>query len=257
MFRILERSKMIPLSGYAKAKKYVDTHIKQTESEILQFKKKHPGPCLTISRQSGIDIHPICRKLVDKLSFHYGTEWAYFDKDLLRKVLNDHNLPQHVIKFLNEDKPSTFNQMLNELLGIHPPILKLTHKMINTIKNLAEIGNVILIGRGANIITFYLNNSFHIRLVAPFESRLKYLIERKKLSKDLAKKILTKEDDVRKKYFYQTFRKDINDPTLYHKIINVSLFKEEELVEDLIHNIIARFPQAIYSHHSLKQQIKI
>ena len=152
---------MLPLTGYAKAKKYVDYHSKLTDKEIIQLKKKYPGPCLTVSRQCGIDTSKLCESLVKEFSNYYQTNWAYFDKQLINKVISDHKLPERMQKFLSEEKVSTFSQMLNELLGIHPPILQLVKNMIRTVLNLGELGNVILVGRGSNIITSHLKNSFH------------------------------------------------------------------------------------------------
>lgn len=95
---------MLPLSGYAKAKKYVDFHSKLSDREIIQLKKKYPGPCLTISRQCGIDVSKLCENLVKEFSIYYQSDWAYFDKQLIQKVLLDHNLPERVQKFLQKKK---------------------------------------------------------------------------------------------------------------------------------------------------------
>ena len=46
-------------------------------------------------------------------------------------------------------------------------MLVLVHKTAKTILQLAEMGNVIIIGRGANVVTAHMNNIFHVRLVAP------------------------------------------------------------------------------------------
>lgn len=224
---------MIPLSGYAKAKKYVDIHSQLTEREIIQLKKRNPGPCLTISRQSGIDTHKICNELVSQLSQHYKSDWAFFDKDLIRKVIEDHQLPVRFQKFLTEERIPTISQMLNELMGIHPPIMKLVHKMANTILNLAEIGNVILIGRGSNVITSHLKNAFHIRLVAPIDYRVKLMQESKDISKEQAKTEIIKEDSNRRDFLIRTFKKEIDDPLLYHLVLNIQQFSFEQIIQNI------------------------
>lgn len=251
---------MIPLDGYAKAKKYVDAHSKLTDDELIRFKKKYPGPCLTISRQSGIDTHLICKKLVESFTSYYSTEWAYFDKDLIRKVISDHDLPPRVQKYLSEEKVSAISQMLNELLGIHPPILKLIHKMANTVLNLAQYGYIILIGRGSNVITSELKNSYHIRLVAPLEIRIHNLQKSKDITKEWAKKILLREDENRRDFLSRTFRKDIDDPLLYNNIINISRFTCDELVGTIAEVVKLKYPKSNRDinktrHH--KKDIKI
>jgi cytidylate kinase len=132
--------------------------------------------------------------------------------------------------------------MLNELLGIHPPMLELIHKMTNTILNLAETGNVILIGRGSNVITSHLKNVYHIRLVAPLDVRINKLLKNKDITKDWARKELLREEQNRKDFLFKTFRKDIDDPILYHTIINVSLFSIDELAGNIIEIIKCKHP---------------
>ncbi|MCB9249471.1 MAG: cytidylate kinase-like family protein [Ignavibacteriales bacterium] len=225
---------MIPVvSAYAKAKNYVEYHSQLTEQEMIQLKKKNPGVTLTISRQSGIDTNILCTKLDENFSDYYQTNWVYFDKELFEKVISDHNLPPRIQKFLTEQKVPAFSQMLNELLGIHPPIRKLIHKMASTILNLAEIGNVILIGRGANVISANLKNAYHVRLVAPLEERINFYLETTDVSRERAKKILLNEDENRRDFLFRTFKKDIDDPLIYNLTINVSKYNLEELTKTI------------------------
>jgi len=233
---------MNSIKSYINAKKYVETHAIPTNKENSHSKNKNPAPCLTISAQSGIDTDMLCTKLVASLGGYYSTDWAYFDKDLIRKVIRDHDLPPNVRKYLCEEKESTFSQMMNEFLGVHPPRLEMMHKLMNTIINLAKIGNVILVGRGSNVVTSHLNNVFHIRLVAPLEARIMNLQKSKGIEKQWAEKILLKEDENRKLFLFKTFHKNINDPLLYHLIINVSKISPNELVANIVDFIKNQYP---------------
>ena len=236
---------MIPLDGYAKAKIYVDSHAKLTELEIARYKKKFPGPCLTLSRQSGIDTTTLCEKLVELFKTYYSEKWAYFDNDLIKKVINDHDLSPRIQKYLSEERESTISQILNELLGIHPPIIKLIHQMMDTIINLAEFGHIILIGRGSNLITSHLNNSYHIRLVAPFENRIKCVQKSKNVTQDMAKKMLFKEDQNRKDYLFKTFKKNIDDPLFYNLTINTAKYSFGDLVKTIFEAVKTKFPNDV------------
>lgn len=233
---------MMPLNGYAKAKKYVDMHTKVTDSELLSLRKKYPCPCITISRQRGIKTDSLCNKLINALHYHYPSDWAFFNKDLLRRVIDDHQLPERIKKFLREERQSRLNQMLNELLKIHPPILELIHKMSKTILNLAEIGNVIIIGRGSNIITSHLKNAVHIRLIAPLNYRAEQFQKGKNISKELAKKILTSVDKNRIDFLYRTFKKNIDDPLNYQAVFNVSFFSWYELTDIIVKIVLTQIP---------------
>lgn len=91
--------------------------------------------------------------------------------------------------------------MLNELLGIHPPLRKLFKDMMKTVLNLAEFGNVILVGRGSNIITAHLKNSYHIRLVASLDYRIANLSKLMKIKSDETRKIIIKEEKIGRNSF--------------------------------------------------------
>ena len=69
------------------------------------------------------------------------------------KVLQEHNLPERVAKFMPEDRTSEIADTMEELFGLHPPSWLLVRKVTETILHLAELGNVILIGRGAAVVT--------------------------------------------------------------------------------------------------------
>ena len=46
--------------------------------------------------------------------------WTLFDDDLIKQVLEDHQLPKDLEKFMPDDAMSEFEGTINELLGRHP-----------------------------------------------------------------------------------------------------------------------------------------
>src|SRR6267142_306330 len=132
---------------------------------------------VTISRQSGSGAHAVAEALTDYLQAHApdkSRSWRVFDRNLVEKVLEDHHLPVRYARFLPEDRISEFGDALEELLGAHPPSWTLLRQIEETVQHLAMEGNVILIGRGANLITRKLDHVFHVRLVGSLERRVKH-----------------------------------------------------------------------------------
>ena len=84
--------------------------------------------------------------------------------------MEDHDLPERVARFMPEDRASEISDTMEELFGLHPPSWLLVRKVTETILHLAELGNVILIGRGAAVITANLDHVFHVRLIGSLES---------------------------------------------------------------------------------------
>jgi cytidylate kinase len=93
---------------------------------------------------------------------------------------------------------------------------------------LAQIGHAILIGRGANIVTAKLPDIFHVRLVGSLERRIKRIQESRFLERREAAQLAEREDLARRRYLRQFFNKDIDDPLLYHLVINTDLITADD-----------------------------
>lgn len=229
-------------SAFVKAKQYVESHTHQSDAR----REGTEGPCITISREAGSGSGLIAEKLIQllkPLSKKPDTAWAVFDKNLIEKVLEDHHLPRQIAKFLNEEKKPFLIQTMNELLGVHPPLMKLYHKTAETILHLAYIGNCIIIGRGANIITASLKNTYHIRLVAPLEFRIKNVQEFYGNTKAEAVEFVKKEDAKRSAFIKDHFNKNTGDSLLYHSIINTGCFSIDEVAKIISESVRIKFPK--------------
>ena len=150
------------------------------------------------------------------------------------------NLSHH--KFMSEEKTSIMNSMLNELLGIHPSRLKLYHKLSKTIYQLAELGNVIIVGRGGNIITASLPNAYHVRLVAPLNLRVENAQKLYGFDKKETYHFIKREDNSRKELIKKYYHKNIDDPLLYHLTINTNLLSFDDVAEIIAKLVIKKFP---------------
>ena len=233
------------LSPLEKVRIYLERHSELTEEAKLKMRRLNPGPTITISRETGIGAEVICEKMIElfkKRCKDIKTEWAYFDKNLINKVLENHNLPGRLDKFMNEEKTSTMNSMLNELLGIHPSRLKLYHKISKTIYQLAELGNVILVGRGGNLITANLPNAYYVRLVAPLNLRVENAQKLYGFDKKRTYNFIKKEDKSRKEHIAKHYHKNIDDPLLYHLTINTNLLSFDDVAEIIGQLATRRFP---------------
>jgi cytidylate kinase len=123
------------------------------------------------------------------------------------------------------------------LLGVHPPFLDLVRQTAETILRLAALGNVILLGRGANVITSKLDYVLHVRLVGSIEKRAEHIRKSRQLSREAALECIRLEDRGRKRYLKKYFHQDIEDPLLYHVTINTDLFGCEQTAE-MIGNVV-------------------
>jgi cytidylate kinase len=221
---------MLTLGAYEKCRRYIETHSRQSEN--FGYKKiKSSCPCVTISRETGAGAGFVSQHLITYLqdaTNDKSCEWTFFDKLLIEKVLEDHNLPRQLSEYMKEEKYSNISSAVNELLGLHPSKWTLLHKTTETILQLARMGNVIIVGRASNVITAKLPNTFHVRLVAPLESRIQKMMEHYSMSEKEALEFIKREDNSRKNYVKSNFYKDIENPLLYHLVVNTGLTTYEE-----------------------------
>lgn len=217
--------------GLERCLTFINCQVQPPARPLTAVQESVPRRAVTISRQCGSGGHAVAERLLEHLQAQApenACPWAIFDRNLVEKVLEDHKLPSRLAKFMPEDRTSEISDTLDELFGLHPPSLTLVRQTAETILHLAELGNVILIGRAANVITAKLNYVFHVRLVGTLEKRAKYLQEVQHLSPKDALELVHREDLGRSRYLRKYFDKDINDPLLYHLVINTDLVSFEE-----------------------------
>src|SRR5262249_10141836 len=137
--------------------------------------------------------------------------------------------------------PSEFADVIEELLNTHPPSSTFVQQTSETIFHLAEQGNVILVGRGANLVTRNLPHVFHVRLVASLDNRLKHFQESHGLTAEMTLKQVRHEDRGRKRYVKKYFAQDIENPLLYHLILNTDLMPYEKTSQVIGETALASF----------------
>ena len=121
-----------------------------------------------------------------------------------------------------EDAAFPLNDAVETLLGLHPSSWTLVEHTTQTIRRLAMMGNVILIGRGSNIISAHLPHVFSVRLVAPLQERVRQVEQYYRVKPAKAAQMVQDLDEGRRRYVRQYFRTDIDDPLQYHLTINTA-----------------------------------
>ena len=217
--------------GLERCRTFINTQLQPAGKELTAVEQGGLWRAVTISRQTGSGAHSVAEELAACLQSHTQKDarpWTVFDRNLVEKVLEDHNLPQRLARFMPEDKVSEIADTMDELFGLHPPSWTLVRQTTDTILHLVELGNVILIGRGATVITGKLDHVFHVRLVGSLEKRVAHVQELYRLGKEAALDLIRRQDRGRKRYLRTHFNSDIDDPLLYHLVINTDVVPYEK-----------------------------
>jgi hypothetical protein len=225
---------MIDLTAVDRCKAFINCNLKSFKTTDVTAQKEESPPVVTISRQTGAGARTVGEKLADFLQEHdqdARCPWTVFHRNLVEKVLEDHHLSKNLAPYMPEQRGSEIDAAVRELLGLHPSLWTLVHYTTDTILKLAQMGRVILVGLGSMMITRKLKNAFHVRLIGSVEKRAERVQEFYHLNRDAALEFMHKEDHQRAQYLKKYFAKQIDDPLLYHLVINTDRISYEEVAQ--------------------------
>jgi len=221
---------------------FIHTQL-QTPVKSGEFEKKVVHRAVTISRQAGCGAAAVAEKLAAYLQQHPSGDnrpWTVYDRNLMNKVLEDHDLPLRLAKSLHEDRVSQLEEILADVFDVRPPVRTVIQHAGETMCRLAGRGNVIFVGWGSSVLTAKLPQVLHVRLVAPLATRIERARQAYSLTENEAHKFCVSEDRARKRYFRKYLGADVSDPLLYHLIVNTGRLDYDQaakLIGDTVLNL--------------------
>jgi hypothetical protein len=224
------------LAGLDKCQSFLDAQLRPDRGMVTPSERVNLR-AITISRQAGCGAFIVAERVAQLLQARdkiAAAPWTVFDRNLIEEVLKDHNLPVRFAKFLPEDRVSEIQDAMDELFGLHPSTWTVVEQAAETILRLAQLGNVILIGRGAHLITAKLPGVFHVRLVASLQDRVEHAHRYYALGRPEAREFVEREDSGRRRYLKKYFEADPDDPLLYHLTLNTSKLSYEAAAELIV-----------------------
>jgi cytidylate kinase len=230
-------------AGFDRCLTFINCQLQPKTRPVSHSESGAQMRAVTISRQCGSGALVVAGKLAERLQSHSpkgAPPWTVFDRNLMEKVLEDHNLPKRLAKYLPEDRISQVQDIMDDLFGIHPPSWTVVPQISETILHLAGLGNVILIGRGGHVITAKLPDVLHVRLVAPLEKRVEHAQEFYRLTRKGAREFVLREDRGRRRYLKKYFAADIDNPLLYHMILNTGLMSYDQAAQTITEAVLKK-----------------
>jgi len=206
----------------------------EAERKPSPGKTRSPGPAITISHQTGSGAREVAERLAVVLQETEPKEtipWTIFDRQLVEKVLEEHELPKALAKFMPEARRSFIQDVMEELVGLRPPSWVMVPKIAETVLHLADAGHVILVGRGATFITATMPNVFHVRLIASLPKRIERVQVANGFTPEQAAKFVKNEDRTRSRYVKEHFHQSVADDLFYHLILNTDRLPLEDIVQ--------------------------
>ena len=179
---------------------------------------------ITISHQMGSGGAEIGMGLAQRLGYHY------VDQELLQDAVRRYGLVEEKLSHLDESKPTLFERFDAETRH-YITIIQ------TTLLELAENDDVVLMGRGGQWLLRGIPHVLRIRVIAPFEHRVRQWIKRTaevagETPHQRAAADLLRRDDSEKagrmRYLYEV---DIADPGLYDVVVSTEKLRYDAAVE--------------------------
>jgi len=202
------------------------------------------GPVITISRQVGCGAsklaHDICQLMnsIQNPSAKPGT-WQFINHEILEKSAEKLELdPSKLHRVITDKERGIMDQIVEALSShSHKSDQKIMKTVQDVIRQFAERGNVVIVGRGGAVVSQHISRSLHVRLEAPVEWRLNQVMKKLEYSREYAKEYIKKLDEQREMYV-QRLLPVSNVYSVYDVTLNPSRFSEKQLL-DIIVNMAA------------------
>ena len=217
-----------------RCREYVVYQLEERKRPPAHRPQPPGGPAITIAYQTGAGAHEIARRLAGILQAREpkgASPWTAFDRQLVEKVLEENHLPKELAKLLTEERRSYIRDVMEELVGLRPPSWVVEPLVAESILHLAEAGHVILVGRGASVITARMPNVFHVRLIASLDRRIQRVQQLENLSPDEAGKFVRRSDRGRGRYVRAYCHSRVDDDLQYHLVLNTDRMPLPEAAE--------------------------
>lgn len=189
---------------------------------------------VTISREFGSGGREVGKRLADELGL------GYYDKEIINEIAKETGMSEEYIQNISEKGiypyPFQFAKSFAIYSGVQSNQTEILVAQTKVLKKIAEKGNCIIVGRGANaILKDY--NTMNIFVYADMESKInrchkKAKEDEKITNKEMEKKI-TSINNARKNFHKVISNEEWGDKRNYHLCINTTNVEIKAIIPPL------------------------
>lgn len=199
---------------------------------------------VTISRQYGCGGPEIGGAVAEALGARY------LDRALIVEAAQRIGVPEDIVSERDERIHGVTERLLTDLAvafsgreRTQPPTTRARGPLTDAqllavtraiIREVAESGNAVILGRGAQVILKDHPNALHVHLVAPLSKRVQYVMTRRNVTAEEARNLIAREDALRADYLRTYYGADWHDPLLYHLVLNTGRLTHEAAVHTIV-----------------------
>ena len=183
---------------------------------------------ITISRQFGAGGKTLGKMVADQLGYEFA------DSEIIKMVAEMANVSTHWVETVEKEAGGKLSRFLSKMVS--KPLVERVLKdergyideeiyldyLVLIIAQIADEGDVVILGRGSQYILNDHPEACHILLIDEFENRVQFMVDHYDLSNSSATHIVKAEDKRRKNLYQKLGKTDYDNPFLYHMVLNMS-----------------------------------
>jgi cytidylate kinase len=200
---------------------------------------------ITISKEYGTHSQELAAKLAKNLGFEY------VGKGLLADIARELNVSEGEAEVFSKASSSRILRIVDKYTcSIVQKVVDREHGCLDddnyftTTKGLVEKfydeGDVIIMGWGSQCILKGRNQVLHVRLTKEMDAKVQEVMEKQRLDRDAARRVVDTEENDMAAYIKQYFGKDWNDARLYDLVIDMGRDTVDQALETICDNLKAK-----------------
>lgn len=183
---------------------------------------------ITISRQFGAGGNTLGRMIAKEMGYTFA------DDDIIQRIAQEANVSTRWVESFEKEAGSRISRLISSMVSkrLVDRILKdergyLDEKvyldyLVLIIAQMADEGNVVILGRGSQYILDDHPDAIHVLLIDNFDHRVKFLMKNYDLVEKKASQVVANEDKRRINLYSRLGKQDYDNPSLYHMVLNMS-----------------------------------
>ena len=192
---------------------------------------------ITISREYGSGGGEIASRLARRLA------WDLIDHAIVERTALEMGTSTQEAEAHDEYTEGTVSRVLNNMLYLYPASMvsappeaflsdeEYRSTVSKIVRAVAARGHVVIVGRASQVILAELRDVLHVRIIAPFEKRVAYVMQREGVDHHTAESRIHMKDHDRARNLQMEYHQKLEDAHLYDIVLNTSLLDLESAVE--------------------------
>ena len=182
---------------------------------------------ITISRQFGAGGLTLGQMIAHELGYTFA------DQDIVERVAKEANVSPHWVEAVEKEAGGRLSRFITKMVSkpLVDRVLKDERGYIDEeiyldyvvliIAQIAEEGDVVILGRGSQYILNDHPDAYHILLINDLENRVRFMAKNYDLPPAKAAQVVNREEKRRVNLFRRLGKTDYDSSALYHLVLNM------------------------------------